>query len=361
MVSMPNRAGITNLLDSLSTALLMIDSEFNVVFANHASQKFLARSENQLLGKPLREFFFNTAIDQARLQRVFDVGDEFTETEVKMTFPDTRQVLADVTVSFIDSQDGPRLLFEVRQIDKQKRITQESQQWAQQKAARELIRGLAHEIKNPLGGIRGAAQLLEKALQDSPHVEFTQMIIEQSDRLRNLVDRLLGPNSPPDFTWGNIHQALEKVHNLVRVDSGFNVRFERDYDPSIPEMYLDQDMIQQAVLNMVRNSMQALRDCGHTHPVIKMVTRVERQLTIHGIRYPLCAQLKIIDNGPGIPQAISDTLFYPMVSGKQSGSGLGLSIAQTLIDQHKGKIEVESHPGQTTFTIYLPINKRKPD
>ncbi|WP_026375940.1 nitrogen regulation protein NR(II) [Aestuariibacter salexigens] len=358
---MPSQAGVANLLDSLSTALLMVDSQFHIVFVNHASQRFLARSENQLLGKPLREFFFNTAIDRARLQRVLDFGEEFTETEVRIAFADGRQTLADVTVSHVASDDGPRLLFEVRQIDKQKRITQESQQWAQQKAARDLIRGLAHEIKNPLGGIRGAAQLLQKALQNDEHTEFTQMIIEQSDRLRNLVDRLLGPNSPPNFQWSNIHQALERVYALVKVDRGFDVTIERDYDPSIPEMYLDHEMIQQAVLNMVRNSMQALHEHAHPQPIIRLVTRIARQFTIHGIRYPLCAEIKIVDNGPGIPQAIADTLFYPMVSGKQNGSGLGLSIAQTLIDQHKGKIEVDSRPGETTFTLYLPINDRKPD
>ena len=251
------------------------------------------------------------------------------------------------------------LLLEIRIVEQQKRISQESLQWTQQQAARELIRGLAHEIKNPLGGIRGAAQLLERELGSDGLEEYTGMIIEQSDRLRNLVDRLLGPNSRPNFQWHNIHEVLEKVCTLVYLDMSHKISIVRDYDPSIPDMYFDQDMLQQAVLNIVRNSLQALTEDKQIHGKIMLVTRIERQATIHGLRFPLCVKIDVIDNGPGIADELKDTLFYPLVSSKVDGTGLGLSIAQTLIDHHRGKIEVESYPGHTAFSLYLPIDKKE--
>jgi two-component system nitrogen regulation sensor histidine kinase GlnL len=222
------------------------------------------------------------------------------------------------------------------------------------------VRGLAHEIKNPLGGIRGAAQLLEKELTEE-HKEFTRMIIEQSDRLRNLVDRLLGPNSLPRFEESNVHQALEKIRSLMRFDSDNPITIVRDYDPSIPPLMLDPDMIQQAVLNIVRNSVQALTESQTPNPEIRLVTRIERQMTIQTKRHALVAKIKIIDNGPGIPAEIKDTLFYPMVTSKQNGSGLGLSISQTLINHHGGKIDVDSYPGHTEFVIYIPIDRKETD
>ncbi len=348
-----------NLLDSLNTALVMIDNRLNIVYANHAGQALFETGTKQLYGHPLSDFFMPETIDKARLRAAFRRGEDFTENEVRLSFRDNRFVLADLTVTNLQNEDGPRLLFELKKIDHQKRISRENQQNAQHYAARELIRGLAHEIKNPLGGIRGAAQLLEKELNSDDQREFTQMIIEQSDRLRNLVDRLLGPNSLPRLQWSNLHQALEKVRNLMKFDSENPITIIRDYDPSIPDLHIDQDMIQQAVLNIVRNSVQALSENRIPDPCIRLVTRVERQITILGKRHSLAAKIKIIDNGPGIPSAIRDTLFYPMVSSKQNGSGLGLSIAQTLINHHGGKIDVDSRPGHTEFVLYLPIDRKE--
>ncbi|MEW9797100.1 nitrogen regulation protein NR(II) [Alteromonas sp. CYL-A6] len=348
----------TQLINSLNTALVMVDRDLRILFANHAGEALFETGTKQLYGHRLSDFFMPETIDEARLKAAIRLGEDFTENEVKLIFREERCVLADLTVTNLQSEAGPRLLFEVKKIDQQKRISRENLQHAQQHAARELIRGLAHEIKNPLGGIRGAAQLLEKELDDS-QLEFTRMIIEQSDRLRNLVDRLLGPNSLPRLSWSNLHQALEKVRSLIRFDADSHITVIRDYDPSIPDLHIDQDMIQQAVLNIVRNSVQALADSATPDPQIRLVTRVERQMTIHGNRYPLVAKIQIIDNGPGIPPEIKDTLFYPMVSSKQNGSGLGLSIAQTLINHHGGKIDVDSRPGQTEFVLYLPIHRKE--
>ncbi|GGW93029.1 nitrogen regulation protein NR(II) [Alteromonas halophila] len=346
------------LVNSLNTALVMVDRSLQIVFINHAGEALFETGAKQLLGHPLSDFFMPGVIDEARLRAAIRRGEDFTENEVRLVFRESRCVLADLTVSNLSTQDGPKLLFEVKKIDQQKRISRENLQHAQHYAARELIRGLAHEIKNPLSGIRGAAQLLEKELS-AEHSEFTKMIIDQSDRLRNLVDRLLGPNSLPRLSWSNLHQALEQVRSLMRFDSDTPIVIIRDYDPSIPDLHMDQDMIQQAVLNIVRNSVQALTDSHVDNPKIELVTRVERQMTIQGRRHPLVAKIKISDNGPGIPPEIKDTLFYPMVSSKQNGSGLGLSIAQTLINHHGGKIDVDSRPGQTEFVLYLPIHRKE--
>lgn len=346
-----------HLLESLTTAVLVTDEKLHIKYANLAAQSMLERSNNQLLGAPISQFIVSSSLELSRMEQAVSNTEAISDGEVLLSFSDGRHTLADVTISSIEFDDLPAVLVEIKIIDQQKRISQETQQWAQQQAARELIRGLAHEIKNPLGGVRGAAQLLEKTLADPSMVEFTQVIIEQSDRLSNLVDRLLGPNKPPNFEWHNVHRVLEKICTLVQLDTTHNCELVRDYDPSIPDIWIDQDMLQQAVLNIVRNSLQALAEF-RVHGQIKIVSRIKRQFTIHGVRHPLVAQIKIIDNGPGIPAAIKDTLFYPMVTGKKNGTGLGLSIAQTLVDHHRGKIEVESWPGHTEFKIYLPIDKK---
>ena len=347
-----------HLLNSLNTALVMVDSQLIIVYANHAGEALFETGTKRLCGHPLEDFFIPSTIETSRLQAAIRRGEDFTENEIRLSFRDGRNVMVDLTVTNIQTSNGARLLFEVKKIDQQKRISRENLQNAQHYAARELVRGLAHEIKNPLGGIRGAAQLLEKELSEE-HKEFTQMIIEQSDRLRSLVDRLLGPNSLPNLQWCNVHEALEQVRNLMRVDSDTPITIIRDYDPSIPQLLIDSDMIQQAVLNIVRNSIQALTESNTPDPQIRLVTRVERQMTIQTQRHPLVAKITIIDNGPGIPTEIKDTLFYPMVSSKQNGSGLGLSISQTLINHHGGKIDVESHPGHTEFVIYIPIKSKE--
>ena len=202
--------------------------------------------------------------------------------------------------------------------------------------------------------MRGAAQLLQKELPDPALREYTGIIIEQADRLRVLVDRLLGPQRPGRHQMHNVHSVLEQVRRLVDLELPPQIRIEQDYDPSIPEFEMESDQLQQAFLNIVRNAAEAL---GDQDGLIRIKTRTAFQITIHGQRYRLAAEIKIIDNGPGIPDAIRDTLFYPMITGKDGGTGLGLSIAQNLIDQHKGRIDCISWPGHTEFTIYLPLRK----
>jgi two-component system nitrogen regulation sensor histidine kinase GlnL len=346
------------LLNSLKTALILVDDKFEVSFVNEAALNLLETGINQVKERPLKDFLVDDNCNQQQILKALESREDYRETGVLMCFRDGRCHTVDINANIIDIDDVTLALLEIIPVDKQRKITQESQQYAQQLAARELVRGLAHEIKNPLGGIRGAAQLLEKKLQKQEEKEFTQMIIDQADRLRGLVDRLLGPNSLPQKRQFNLHQILDKVQSVIKNDLAFSINITRDYDPSIPDLYADPDMLQQAFLNIARNASQALHFAdfdSNNEPTIMFKTRIERQCIIKGVRHQLSARVSIIDNGPGIPLDLKDTLFYPMVSSKENGSGLGLSIAQTLTDHHNGKIDVQSFPGFTEFTFYIPI------
>ena len=345
-------------LNSLKTALILVNDRLEVSFVNDAALTLLETGINQIRERPLNEFLIDNTVNQAQILKAIENYEDYRETDVAMCFRDGRCATVDINANIITVLGQTQALLEINPIDKQRRISQESQQYAQQLAARELVRGLAHEIKNPLGGIRGAAQLLEKQLPSADQQEFTQMIIDQADRLSNLVDRLLGPNALPQKRTFNLHQILDKVQTVIMHDLAFSIQFSRDYDPSIPDLFADPDMLQQAILNIARNASQALQnhEKGDEHePMIIFKTRIERQCVIKGTKYQLAAKVSVIDNGPGIPDKIKDTLFYPMVTSKQNGSGLGLSIAQTLADYHHGKIEVNSYPGLTDFSVYIPI------
>jgi two-component system, NtrC family, nitrogen regulation sensor histidine kinase GlnL len=357
MSEFPN---LDNLLDNLSTAVLLLNDKLQIQYANHAAQSVFDRGLNLLVGCSIFQYIAHSSLDLNRFNHSMQHGEAYSDGEVQISFTDGRHILADVSVTNMVEEQSNQILLEIRLVQQQKRISQETHQWAQQQAARELVRGLAHEIKNPLGGIRGAAQLLERQLISEEQKEFTTVIIEQSDRLSNLVDRLLGPNIRPNFKWQNIHQVLEKICTLVSLDLSHNIKIVRDYDPSIPDLFIDQDMLQQAALNIVRNSVQVLTDnSNYEESQITLITRIERHVIIHGTTFPLCLKIQIIDNGPGIPTELKDTLFYPMVTSKKDGTGLGLSISQTLIGHHRGKIEVDSWPGHTEFTLYLPIDKKE--
>ncbi|MGD8913083.1 MAG: nitrogen regulation protein NR(II), partial [Candidatus Thiodiazotropha sp.] len=243
-------------------------------------------------------------------------------------------------------------LVEIQQVDRQLRISREEQLLARNQASRALVRGLAHEIKNPLGGLRGAAQLLERELPHASLAEYTQIIIEEADRLQNLVDRMLGPNKLPVLKWVNIHQVLERVCSLVQAETGPGLEIKKDYDPSIPDLKGDMDQLIQAFLNIMRNGVQAAGPSG----VIGIDTRILRQFTIGNIRHRLVVSVEISDNGPGIPIDLQERVFFPLVSGSE-GMGLGLSISQTLINRHQGLIEFTSKPGDTVFRVLLPLEQ----
>lgn len=347
---MPEDLFASALADQLTTAVLVLDQQLHIRYFNTASCAVLGLGEKRLSNQHFPTVFQHLDLKASHLQNALLHRQSFSVSDVQAVTPDGRHLLLDIAVTLLDQQPL-QLLLELRQVDQQRKISMESLQQHQHLAARELVRNLAHEIKNPLGGLRGAAQLLEESLSEEQK-EYTQLIIAQADRLRNLVDRLLGPYRPPQLLLSNLHQMVEQVLQLARIDNPAPIHFHRDYDPSIPDFYFDPELLQQAILNIVRNAQQALAQGGD----ITLQTRILSQHTLHGKRYKLVACTKVIDNGPGIPAEIRDTLFYPMVSGKAGGTGLGLSIAQTLIHQLRGWIDCESWPGYTAFTLYLPIS-----
>jgi two-component system nitrogen regulation sensor histidine kinase GlnL len=210
---------------------------------------------------------------------------------------------------------------------------------------------LAHEVKNPLGGIRGAAQLLEQELESPELREYTGIVIREADRLRKLVDRMLGPNTLPRRRRCNVHEILEQVRALIAAEGRAKIVLARDYDPSIPPLWADPDQLLQAFLNIVQNAVEALDEGG----VITVRTRVQRQCSIGPRRNKLVACVDVVDNGPGISQELMQRIFLPMITTRSKGTGLGLSIAQNLVNQHQGLIECSSRPGETVFTTLLPV------
>jgi len=340
------------LANHLVTAVLILDQNLTICYANPAAEALLIKSLCKLHGLSFELIFTNTTINKPRLAQLLSTGQEFTDSDIEIQFNENPRFTAEITASAIEINKSAHVLLEFKQIDQQKNISLEVFQQKQWVSARDLIKGLAHEIKNPLGGLRGAAQLLSKEL-NADQQEYTAMIIEQADRLTNLVDRLLGPNQLPQIEAHNIHSVLEKVYQVISFSEEQNIILKRDYDPSIPTIECDQEKIQQAVLNIVNNAIQVIGQ----HNTITLRTRIASNKTINGKLIKLAVKISIIDDGPGIPANIKETLFYPMVSGRTNGTGLGLSISQTLINQHHGKIYCHSQPGHTEFVILLPLTQ----
>ncbi|MBD1576028.1 MULTISPECIES: nitrogen regulation protein NR(II) [Vibrio] len=345
------------ILGNLVTATFLLDDKLIIHYANTSAEQLFSQSAKRLQGSPLSSLIQHASMDLALFTQLLQTGQSITDSDVTFVI-NAKPMMLEVTASPLSLKEAPfgsklMLLVEIRKIDSQRRLSQELNQHAQQQAAKLLVRGLAHEIKNPLGGLRGAAQLLSRMLPDPSLNEYTQIIIEQADRLRALVDRLLGPQKPGKKTTENLHLVIEKARQLVELEFGSQIVIERDYDPSMPPIIMDADQVEQALLNIVSNAAQILSHQPDGKITIR--TRTVYQANIHGHRHKLVARIEIMDNGPGIANKLQDTLFYPMVSGREGGTGLGLSISQNIIDQHQGKIDVESWPGHTIFSIYLPI------
>ena len=340
-------------LEMLATAVLLLDRSRAIVYANPAAENLFELSARHLLGHTPTQVFAEGGGLDAAIDKAVAGAAAYTEQELELGVNGKPRLHLTCTVSPVD-ESGAALLLEFRHIDQQLKIAREERLQEQQQANRELIRNLAHEIKNPLGGIRGAAQLLERELDRPPLIEYTQVIIGEADRLQSLVNRLLTPHRLPTYRRSNIHEILVRVKGVVQAEFP-HVAFNLDFDASLPEFDADSEQLQQAALNIVRNAAQALS--GTTaDPRIRMVTRVARYVTLARRRHRLALALSIEDNGPGIPASIRDRIFYPLVSGREGGTGLGLTLAQTFIAQHGGTIECESRPGRTVFSILLPLD-----
>ena len=338
-----------NGLELLNTAVLMLDESLNVIYANPAAETLFAQARKQMVGVPFdsalpgNEEFVHALAHALEAQAGFNDNDMLLEVE---GYP----VHLHCVVSPTESGET-RLVLEFRELQQQLKIAREAKILEQQQANRELIRNLAHEIKNPLGGIRGAAQLLERELGDADLREFTQVIVKEADRLQSLMNRLLTPNRLPQLQQVNIHEVMERVRTLLHAEFPEGLMVKRDYDTSLPEITGDKEQLIQAILNVARNAAQATGGLGE----IRMVTRIARQVTVARQRFRHAIAVSIEDDGPGVPADLAERIFYPLVSGRQGGTGLGLSLAQSFVSQHHGIIEFESVPGRTRFTLLLPL------
>ena len=339
---------ILSVFEHLVTSILVVDDKGLIVCVNPAAENSLSTSASRLVGQTVDDFFdgsedFLACVKQATAYPL-------SKNEIHLRIP---SILKEVKVecSFSPFFESNQILIEFTQIDQKLKIAKEEHIVAQQNVLKVLVRGLAHEVKNPLGGIRGAAQLLEKEFDTDDLKEYTEVIIGETDRLQKLVDDMLGPNRPLRKELINIHSVLERVRQLVKAESTAELAIIRDYDPSLPEFYADHDQLIQTVLNIVRNAKQALIGKGK----IILRTRSERQVTIDHVYHRYVLKLDIIDDGPGIDPEFIEQIFYPMVTGRADGTGLGLSIAQTIVAQHDGLLECNSKPGETIFTLLLPL------
>jgi two-component system nitrogen regulation sensor histidine kinase GlnL len=341
--------------DLLATSVAVVGSDGRIIFVNSELEDALGTSQRLLIGEDLssclsdpwqlRLALQNVEANQAAALR-FDTWLKRTKRDI-------------MPVHVIVSQTGftNELVVELLPIEQQSRQEREERLYDQSQANKELIRNLAHEIKNPLGGIRGAAQLLEMEMETKELTEYTRVIIHEADRLQALVDRLLAPHRRPHVVGDvNIHEVCERVRSLILAEFPKGLKVVRDYDTSIPEFRGDREQLIQAVLNIAHNASAALAQrISSGDARLTLSTRIARQVTLGKHRYKLALELLVIDNGPGVPDSIKERIFFPLVSGRDGGSGLGLTLAQTFVQQHQGLIECDSVPGKTVFKILIPL------
>jgi two-component system nitrogen regulation sensor histidine kinase GlnL len=337
-------------LEHLATAVILLDDESRIAYINPAAENLFDVSGKILLGHPLQQVFKNTEQLGNAMQQAIQNNGSYIEHELTLGTQTNGKLHLHCAATPL--QFGKRyLLLEFYAIDRPLKLAREEQMQDQTQANRLLLRNLAHEIKNPLGGIRGAAQLLEQELEKPALREYTQVIVQEADRLRSLMEKLLAPQSASHFSALNIHEVLERVRSVVLAEMPEGLKIKRDYDISLPALIGDKEQLIQTMLNIVRNAAQAMQGNG----TIVLRTRVAHRVTLHKRRYRQAVRVEIIDNGPGIPPELQDKIFYPLVSGRAEGHGLGLTIAQDFVSQHHGIIEFDSEPGRTRFTIFLPI------
>ena len=343
-------------LELLATAVVILDDAYVVRYTNPAAENLLGAGAKSLIGQSFPALFADGAALEAMLAEALAVHWSYRARTVSYEQPGREPLPLSCVVTPVDVA-GMALLVELRPIQEQLRLEREARLLEQQEATRELLRNLAHEIKNPLGGLRGSAQLLERELERPELREYTQVIIKEADRLQVLLDRLLTPRRAVQLAAVNIHEVLERVRSLVQAEFPSGITVQRNYDPSVPDLVGDIEQLIQAVLNVVRNAAQALVSGanGGRGGTIILRTRSARQVTIARQRHKLALELQVIDDGPGVPDEIRDRVFNPLVSGREGGSGIGLALVQTYAQNHGGVVEFDSRPGRTIFTLLLPL------
>lgn len=342
------------ILDSLLCGVIITDTNLRIRYLNNSAEEALGKSFSQVNGKRITRFVSYPDFKN-RLQHILNGEQSYINRETSFHIKDIGEVHLDFSISpKTDGDDITGIILEMKQIDRQLRIARDNDLMDILDTNQTILRGMAHEIKNPLGGISGAAQLMAMDAQDDTSKECTQIILSETARLTSLVDGLLGPANIPKKKLINIHEVLEHCRHMFSLKGVENVKLRFDYDPSIPDIVADRDKMVQVILNILQNAVNAL---GDVEGNIIIKTRILWNHTIHQTLHQYVASISIIDDGPGIPEDIQGKIFYPMITGRAEGTGLGLSIAQTLITQHGGIIEVASIPGKTTFSIILPLGK----
>ncbi|MDH3777265.1 MAG: nitrogen regulation protein NR(II) [Gammaproteobacteria bacterium] len=341
------------MLDSVSAGVILLDEHLLIVDLNPAAENILGISSRRARGQSLLQLVDDEPEMREILSRVAVTGDHYAnEIRLAPTEVHSEERIIDCHVSPVEI-DNARLLVEVTDVTRRMQISRENALLIQHGAGRQMIRQLAHEIKNPLGGIRGAAQLLERQLDDPELHEYTDVVISETDRLAGLVDTLLGPGGPPNKQPVNVHELLEYVVRIIEAEDDRKLTITRDYDPGLPLIDLDRDQMVQAFLNLMRNAAAALDGQG----TITLRSRAVTNFTIGDVRHRVIASLEIEDDGPGIPKDMQDSVFYPLVTSRPDGTGLGLPAAQELISRHGGLIEFDSRPGRTVFIMRIPLDQ----
>ncbi len=339
-------------LDALATAVVLLDMDKVVHYVNPAAENLLAISAKNIVGTPLERVIAEPELMIAAVNYASQNNCSYTQHDLPLAVTGHNRLEVSCTVTPMEIAELSGFLIELSPLQQQLRIAREERLMEQSAQTRELIRNLAHEIKNPLGALRGAAQLLDRELERPELHEYTQVIMNEADRLHSLMDRLLTPHRLPQVAHFNIHEALERVRSLLLAEFPEGVTIHTDYDVSLPSLTADREQIIQALLNIARNGAQAMQGRGR----IILRTRIARRVTLAKKRHRLALMVNIIDNGPGIPDELMDKIFFPLISGREGGHGIGLTIAQTFVSQHHGTIEVESRPGETRFSILFPIS-----
>ena len=339
-----------NILESITTSVVITNKFMKIVHVNTAAENLFRSSKENLQNTKLSELFANDK--SIIINQVYDaiaLNQSSTSRDIEISLKTKTKHNVDCNVQTIFLEKDKHVLLEIRTLKRIKNIVLNANFINQNNATEMITRSIAHEIKNPLGGIKGAAQLLKKEINEEQK-EYTDIIIEEADRLKNYIDKMHGPKDLPSFKSMNIHLMIDKVLKILGIKSS---NYKKNYDPSIPLLYLDQDMIIQSLLNIIKNASEAITENG----LIEIKTRVDRSFTINSIRHKLVAIISIIDDGIGVNKEISSKLFLPLITNKKKGNGLGLSISQRLISINKGIITFEEENSKTIFKIILPIDK----
>jgi len=343
-------------LSELNTGIIILDRSLKVISINPSALSFLDTSEMLSIGSKIDQVFYEEPDNLKSFEGSIKEHRGFTKTDALLHLKKGKKVLCNYSIHPISegSQDG--LLIEITNKEASSELIERYRMQSNQQISQDFVRGMAHEIKNPLSGIRGSAQLLSNKLKNVQQKEYTDIIIKQTDRLTALVDSILGPNQKPDFKWQNIHYPIENVLSLIEKESTYKkIKILKDFDPSIPELFIDSYLIENSILNLVKNARDALIESDTASPKIEIITRISHGEIIEKNRTATTCKISVVDNGPGISEEIKDSIFFPMITGKDKGTGLGLSITQGIISQHKGNIHFDSRPNKTKFFINIPI------